>query len=61
MFDQLAAKVVGFQIIVRAERMHDQSDLFSGRGGGDIETVCFEKFLSRNAKVRRALPYPPGK
>ena len=43
MLDQLPAKVVGLQVIVRTERMHDPH-LVAGAAGGDIEALL-EKFL----------------
>jgi len=43
MLNQLPAKVVRFQIVVRTGRMNDPH-LISGAASGDIEAL-FEKFL----------------
>jgi len=43
MLNQLAAKVVGFQVVVRTERM-DNPHLVAGAAGRDIEALL-EKFL----------------
>jgi len=54
MFDQLAAKVVGFQIIVRAERMHDPH-LIPGAAGGDVEPLLKSSWSRSESAPRSAV------